>query len=212
MSNNASNSPQPANANAYAPPQNLVFGYENGKNPRDNAMNYQLELAEEQSNLNNTHSGGRSRRVRRSKRGKHGRVTAKKGKKHNAKRGNRKMRSARRHHKGGESARVEVPSFPVVGPQVSPMTSTSNSVATNETLLTTNVNACNDCYATNTCGSTPGCPQSGGKSRRRARGRKGHKGKGKKMTRRHKKGGMSLWTADPSREILSGNVERLMAL
>lgn len=134
---------------AYAPKPNLVYGMEHGSNPRQNAMNYQLYQDDEQNNLNKTH-GGRRIRKHRSSRKSTKRLTMRK----------------RRHTKKGGSQQLTVPSFPSVGPQVSPITNTSNSVATNQAKLDAQVNACNDCYATNTCGQTPGCPQQGGSRRK----------------------------------------------
>lgn len=129
----------------YAPKPNLVYGMEHGANPRQNAMNYQLYQDSQQNKLNKTHGGRRSRKNMR----------------------NRRRNTKRRHVKVGGSQKLVVPSFPQVGPQVSPISNTSNSVATNQTRLDAQVNACNDCYATNTCGQTPGCPQQGGTNRRR---------------------------------------------
>jgi len=137
---------------SYGPKPNLVFGMEHGSNPRQNAMNYQLYQNDEQNNLNKTHGGRRMRKHRPGKKTK----TMK-----------RLTRTRRRQVKKGGSKQLTVPSFPQVGPQVSPISNTSNSVATNQAKLDAQVNACNDCYATNTCGQTPGCPQQGG-SRRKA--------------------------------------------
>jgi len=126
-----------ASESPYAPKPNLVYGMEHGSNPRQNAMNYQLYQDDEQNKLNKTHGGSRSRR-------------------------HMKRPTKKRHNKRGGSQKLVVPSFPQVGPQVSPISNTSNSVATNQTRLDAQVNACNDCYATNTCAQTPGCPQQGG--------------------------------------------------
>lgn len=121
----------------YSPKPNLVYGMEHGSNPRQNAMNYQLYQDSHQNDLNKTHGGRRTRK-------------------------NRNKHTRRKHYKRGGSQKLVVPSFPEVGPQVSPISNTSNSVATNQTRLDAQVNACNDCYATNTCAQTPGCPQQGG--------------------------------------------------
>jgi hypothetical protein len=126
---------------AYAPKPNLVYGMEHGSNPRQNAMNYQLSQDAEQNQLNKTHGGRRGRK-------------------------SLKKRTRRSRNKRGGSQKLVVPSFPTVGPAVSPISNTSNSVATNQTRLDAQVNACNDCYATNTCASTPGCPQQGGTRRK----------------------------------------------
>lgn len=133
-----------ADISAYKPKANLVYGMEHGSNPRQNALNFQLANDTKQNELNNTHGGGvRQRRTR------------------------RRLRNplVRRLTVGG-SQQLVVPSFPQTGPSISPISNTSNSVATNQTKLNAQVNACNDCYATNTCGQTPGCPQQGGSKKR----------------------------------------------
>lgn len=126
-----------SNTNAYKPIPNKVFGLD-GANQRESALNYQLQNDEAQNRLNKTH-GGRRRR-------------------------SHKSRKIQRRRRGG-AAKLEVPSFPTYGPQVSPTNSTSNSQATNQALLDAKVAACNDCYATGTCANSPGCPQpqSGGR-------------------------------------------------
>jgi hypothetical protein len=132
--------PRPPASNAYSPSPNLVYATEYGANPRQNALNYQQAMNEQQNKLNNKHGGRRTKRM------------------------SQKTRRPRSHRsRRGGGTKVEVPSFPTVGPRVSPISNTQNSLATNEAMVQAQVNACNDCYATGTCATTPGCPQQGGK-------------------------------------------------
>lgn len=150
MNSNTQNSGQ---GSQYGTVPNQVYGYENGANPRQNALNYQLENDAEQAEMAAAAGGGRRRRG---------------------------MRGSRRRHRkrGGQAAgtEMEVPSFPTVGPATSPLTSTSVSVAANQSALDAQVASCNDCYATGTCGQTMGCPQQGGRRHAKPKGRKTRRG------------------------------------
>jgi len=177
---------------------NQVYGFEEGSNPRQAALNYQKNMNADQNNLN--HVGGNGKMPKKTKND--SRKSKSKGKKQDGKYTKRSIRIKLEQGKkkggsgSGRSTTVEVPQFSTPGPKVSPLDANSASVKGNESALQAQANAVGDCYATNSCGTKGGTRRRGGRhiggTRRGGRRRGGRRRGGTRRRGGRRRGGTSL--------------------
>lgn len=181
---------------------NQVYGFEEGSNPRQAALNYQKNMNADQNNLN--HVGGKGGLPKKTKN--NSRKSKSKDKKQNGKYSTRsvriKLEQAKKNNTqksggsgSGRSTTVEVPQFSTPGPKVSPLDANSASVKGNESALQAQANAVGDCYATNSCGTKGGTRRRGGRrigGTRRGGRRRGGRRRGGTRRGGRRRGGTTL--------------------
>ena len=173
---------------------NQVYGFQEGSNPRQAALNYQKNMNAEQNNLN--HVGGNGKMPKKTKND--SRKSKSKGKKQDGKYTKRSIRIKLEQGKkkggsgSGRSTTVEVPQFSTPGPKVSPLDANSASVKGNESALQAQADAVGDCYATNSCGTKGGTRRRGGRRRGGTRRRGGRRRGGTRRRGGRRRGGTGL--------------------